>query len=95
MRALLFWPYRLQPKPLWTSTGYFDLLIGTTVTAIEWQMARDTSSTHLVYLLSRAGIGQVSDLVRTTVTDDPQWLKEWEAIRGLPNDGIEGLLAEE
>jgi hypothetical protein len=88
MRALLFWKYGLQPKPLWTSTGYFDILIGTTISQNEWQLAKETSSAHVVLLLTRAGIGQVSALRRQTVTADPRWSEEWEEICRLPEEEV-------
>ncbi len=92
MRALLFWKYGLQPTPLWTNTGYFDILIGTTITQSEWQMTRETSSAHVLLLLSRAGIGQESELERATVTADPRWAVEWDEIRALPDDEVLRLL---
>jgi hypothetical protein len=94
MRALLFWKYGLQPKPLCTRTGYFDVLIGTTITQGEWQLAKETSSAHLVLLLARAGIGQVSDLRRQTVTEDPRWSAGWDEINTLPEERVLRLLEE-
>jgi len=92
MRALLFWPYMDQPKPFWTTTGYFDILVGVTITHEEWEMAKETSSTHVLYLLTRAGVGQVSDLGRTTITDDSRWSNEWESIRRLSQEEVQRLL---
>ena len=93
-RALVFSRFSAQSKPLWTKTGYFDILIGTTITAGEWSMAKETSSAHLLYLLSLAGIGQVSDLERSIVTDDPRWSEEWQAIRRLATEDVEKLITE-
>ncbi len=92
MRALLFWRYALQPTPLWTTTGYFEILIGTTITQTEWQMIKETSSARVMLLLSRAGIGQESDLERKTVTADPRWALEWDEIRRLPDEEVLRLL---
>ena len=92
IRALLFWKYRLQPTPLWTNTGYFDILIGTTITQGEWQMTKETSSAHVLLLLSRAGIGQGSELDRETVMADPRWAAKWDEIRALPDDEVLRLL---
>jgi hypothetical protein len=92
MRALVFWKYSLQPKPLWTNTGYFDILIGTTITRAEWQMIKETSPAHVLLLLSRAGIGQESEMGRVTVTADPRWAVEWNEIRSLPDDEVNRLL---
>ncbi len=92
MRALVFWKYSLQPTPLWTSTGYFDILIGSTITQLEWEMAKETSSAHVLLLLSRAGIGQGSELDRETVTADLRWAAEWDEIRALPDDEVLRLL---
>jgi hypothetical protein len=91
-RALLFWKYRLQPKPLWTSTGYFDILIGTMITQGEWQMAKETSAAHIVLLLSRAGIGQESDPERRPLTAEPRWSVEWDEIRALSDEDVLGRL---
>jgi len=92
MRALLFWTYMIQPKPLWTSTGYFDILVGTAITEREWEMAKETSSTHILYLLSQTGIGQVSELRRTTLTHDPRWSAEWKTIRQLSEEKVQVFL---
>ena len=92
MRALLFWQYRCQPKPLWTSTGYFDLVIATTITQEEWDFAKETSSAHLMLLLERAGIGQLSDLHRSSLTSDPRWQAELETVRSLAEEQALNLL---
>ena len=86
IRALLFWKYRLHPRPLWTSTGYFDILIGTTVTQAEWDLAKQTSSAHVLLLLLKLGIGQVSDLHRQSVTADPRWTLVRDEIHTLSEE---------
>jgi hypothetical protein len=89
VRALLFWLYLTSPSRFWTETGYFWILVATTITNAEWQMAKDTSSLHVLLLLCRAGIGQVSDLNRRTVTEDRRWAEEWERIRNKAVEEVE------
>jgi hypothetical protein len=85
-RALIFWPYMLHPSGFSTSTGYFSILIGTSITEMEWDMAKATSSEHLLVLLFRAGLGQVCDLERRTLTLSSQWKLEWEYICRLSQE---------
>ena len=94
MRAVLFWPYMSYPRGFSSSTGYFSILLGTTITQTEWNMAKATSSAHLLLLLFKAGIGQISDLLRPTVTNKKRWASEWQSIRCLPEEEVEQLLLE-
>lgn len=82
-RAVLFWFYREAPKRFITETGYFWILAGTTITSDEWQLAKDTSSVHLLLLLRRAGVGQNCDVARRSVLDNPQFRATWEKLRQL------------
>jgi hypothetical protein len=94
MRALLFWPYMRHPRGFSTSTGYFSVLLATTITESEWRMAKQTSSAHLLLLFFRAKNGQVSELDRKTVLDEPAWSEEWEQIKLLSENEAEDLLLE-
>jgi len=93
-RALLFWPYMQHPGSFTTSVGTFGIMIATTITGTEWEMAKQTSSVHLLLLLFRAGIGQMSDPDRRPVTEDAKWLDEWHRIRSLATVEAERLLAD-
>src|SRR6266478_36486 len=92
IRALVFWPYLAPPSFLSTKTGYFGVLIGTTITARERELAKETSSAHLLLLLLKAGIGQVSRPNRACVTQKTSWAKEWESISKLTQEEAEELL---
>jgi hypothetical protein len=83
MRALLFWPYMRHVRGFETSTGFFGVLIGTTITDLEWKMAKETSSTHLLLLLFLSGVGQRSDLNRASVVEESRWRSEWERVRSM------------
>jgi hypothetical protein len=92
VRAMLFWRYLQSSQRFVTSTGHFGILIGTAITGEEWEMAKVSSSTHLLLLMLRAGIGQVSDLSRSTVTTNPRWAEEWEVIRQYTQQEAEHAL---
>jgi Suppressor of fused protein (SUFU) len=93
MRALLFWPYMSHRRAFETSTGYFSVLVATAITQPEWDMAKATSSAHVLLLLFKANIGQISDLPRGTVTENESWAAEWQNICQLsPAEAEERLL---
>lgn len=92
VRAFLFWPYLKYAGGFRTSTGYFSILLGTAITEHEWEMAKSTSSSHLLLLFMEAGIGQISDLKRNSVTDVAEWRQRWEVIRHLSQQQIDVLL---
>jgi hypothetical protein len=92
MRAVLFWPYMHHPAGFSTSTGYFSILLGTTITQSEWEMAKETSTSHLLLILFEAGIGQESDLGRKTVTSDKQWRDRWQQLSKLPQAVVDEML---
>jgi hypothetical protein len=94
MRALLFWPDMRHPRGFETSTGYFSILVGTSITQAEWDLAKTTSSSHLLLMLFEAGIGQVSDLERETVTSDKKWQDRWVQIRELTQKDADQKLLE-
>jgi hypothetical protein len=92
MRAILFWPYLAHAAGFSTSVGDFNILLGTTITQTEWEMSKATSSSHLLLILFEAGIGQKSDLTRSTVTVETKWRERWEEICKLPQDAADELL---
>ena len=94
MRAMLFWPYMRYPGGFDTSTGYFSILLGTSITEEEWDMAKSTSSSHLLLLLFEAGIGQVCDINRRSLIEQTQWRKRWREIQSLSGDQADDLLLE-
>lgn len=83
-RALVFWRYLSPYGTFTTSTGSFEVRIATTITGQEWELAKQTSSCHLLLLLNWAGIGQKSIPGRTSVTDRPGWAEAWERIKDVP-----------
>jgi len=92
MRAIIFWPYMSYPAGFTTSTGYFSILVGTTITESEWELAKATSSSHLLLILFEAGIGQASYLSRASITDCDIWRKRSEEIRDLPSNVVDEML---
>jgi hypothetical protein len=83
IRAMLFWKY-LSPRGAFvTSTGNALILIGTGITADEWELCKATTTAHVLLLLCRAGIGQKTDPERRSVSADPRWADEWRRIRTL------------
>lgn len=86
--SLVLWPAFDRDGPFVTRTGRFDLLVGTGITMDEWELAKATSSIHLLWLLEKAGIGQSSDPFRKSVLEDDRWKQEWEKIKDLSRDQI-------
>jgi hypothetical protein len=83
-QALVFWRY-LSPFGSFTSPfGEFEMRVATTITAPEWELAKATSSCHLLLLLEWAGIGQRSVPGRPSVTERPGWEEEWTMLGTLP-----------
>lgn len=94
IRALLFWPYMRHPAGFTTSTGYFSVLIGTTITQAEWELAKATSSAHLLLLLFRLGIGQTSDVSRDSAHVTADGKTQWRTIESLSEDEVNAMLLE-
>ena len=86
--AMLFWPMLSAPGSVVTSTGEFELLIGTTITADELAMVKKTSSGHLMLLLWLAGVKQRTIFGRPSVTADPRWEGEWSRIALLSYEQV-------
>jgi hypothetical protein len=70
-RALLFWRLLGAPRALTTSTGNVGLLAATAITGDEWRFAKRFGTQHLLLLLMRAGVGQVSAVGRRSALADP------------------------
>jgi len=92
-RAFLFWPLIGARRWFTTSTGNFELLCATNITADEWDYAKKTSSAHLMLLLAHAGIGQQSLVARPTVLSDPTIRRLAEQVRSDSRDRVSEALA--
>lgn len=89
MRALVFRPHMRYPSGFETSTGFFNILVGTAITEKEWQFAKETSSAHLLLILLMAGNGQHSDLTRSCVMTGDTLQTEWERLSSLTEAAAE------
>lgn len=90
--GIVFLPLQSGPASIVTSTGWFGLLIGTTVTADELAFARQTSTAHLILLLMHAGVGQRSLFGRPSVLTDPRWSAEASRIGRLDPSDVDQAL---
>jgi hypothetical protein len=86
IRAVLFWPYLLPDSGFVTSTGKAMIFIATGITGDEWELAKSTTTAHVLLLLCRAGVGQRTDPGRQSVLTDPRWRAEWEQIARLEGE---------
>ena len=87
IRALLFWPYLFPDATLFTSTGKFMIMVATGITAREWQLAKETTSVHMLLLLCRAGVAQRTILNRQCLLSEPRWQQEWSLVQEMsPHD---------
>jgi hypothetical protein len=82
IRAVLFWRYLFPDWEFLTSTGKFMVLLATGITEREWQLAKETTTAHLLLLLCRSGIGQRTLVNRRCLLDSPRWQEEWDKISG-------------
>lgn len=92
MRAWLFWPHMKYPGGFNCSTGYFSVLVATLITHEEWQLAKDASSAHMLLMLYKAGIGQISDPLRASITTKPWFDSLWHEIAPLSEDEADAKL---
>jgi len=83
IRAVLFWPFIFPDWQFVTSTGQFIVMVATGITEVEWELAKSTTTAHVVLLLCRSGIAQRTIPDRQCLLDDPRWQAEWEAITTL------------
>lgn len=89
IRAALFWPYLFPDGELVTSTGRFMVLVATGITESEWQLAKQTTTAHLLLLLCRAGIGQRTIVDRDCLLTQQRWRDEWTAIQRMSPEQCE------
>ena len=68
------------------SNGDFSLMTAIAVTEDEVQMARRMTPPHLLLLLKRMQIGQLSDPLRKSVMTLPNAQAEWERVRAMSHD---------
>ncbi len=90
--ALLIWPTLDPWMPFETSTGVFQVLVATPITQEEWDLAKSTSSTHLLALLY-AKSGQEAVPLRESVTSDRKLMNAlWPKLGKMSSDDVfEGL----
>jgi hypothetical protein len=81
--GLIFWPWLFPANTFVTSTGRFQLIAATSVTRNEWDLARETTTAHLVLLLCKLGLAQRCIPGRACSTDHPGFGVEWPNIAGL------------
>ena len=83
IRAVLFWPYLFPDSTLVTSTGKFLIMVATGISAREWDLAKETTTAHVLLLLCRAGIAQRTIPERPCVLNNAAWQAEWAKIKKL------------
>ena len=83
VRGLIFWPCLICPRTFETSSGNFGILMATAVTEDEIAIAKSYSSAHLLLLLCRAGISQVTVPDRPSILENARWHAEFDGIREL------------
>ncbi len=83
IRAVLFWPYLSPCRTFLTSTGNAMIMIATGITADEWELAKASTTAHVLLLLCRSGVGQLTDFNRHSVLKNPKWREEWQRIAGM------------
>jgi hypothetical protein len=86
IRAVLFWPYLLPDSSFVTSTGQAIIYIATGITEGEWELAKSTTTAHILLLLCRAGLGQRTDPMRESLLSVPRWKEEWQKVADLDGE---------
>ncbi len=86
--SLLLWPALDRDGPFVTETGRFDLLVATGITQDEWELAKGTSSLHLLRLLLEVGDGQATDPLRKSALASEEGKAAWGRIAALSRDAI-------
>ncbi len=84
--SAVLWPPLDREAPFVTSTGRFDLLVATGITADELGLATETSSAHLLRLLVIAGVSQLMKPFRKSVLEDPKMREQWEGLKALTRE---------
>ena len=93
--ALRFPPTEGSGDPLVqlaTSTGKFLVLVATGITAREWELAKETTTAHVLLHLCRAGIAQRTTPDRACLLANPRWQEEWTEIEKLAPEECEAEL---
>ncbi|HEY7330940.1 MAG TPA: hypothetical protein VH592_25100 [Gemmataceae bacterium] len=62
------------------------IFIATGITEDEWELAKSTTTAHVLLLLCRAGVGQRTNPGRQSVLNDPRWRAEWTQIARLEGE---------
>ena len=89
IRAVLFWPFLFPDWQLLTSTGKFMVMVATGITQREWELAKQTSTAHVLLLLCRAGITQRTLPERECLLASARWQQEWENIQAMSPEQCE------
>jgi hypothetical protein len=87
MRGLYLWNDS-DNRCFKTESGAFGLMVAISVTEDEDRLAQETTPAHLVLLLRRMKIGQVSSPFRLSVLECTGASSEWERIRQLSHDDV-------
>jgi len=91
IRGLYLWD-DLEHLRFRVSSGDFGLMVAVAVTEDEIQMARGTTPPHLLLLLKRMQVAQLSDPLRKSVMMLPGARAEWDHIRTMSHDQAVGEL---
>ncbi|MEX2216335.1 MAG: hypothetical protein WD768_19645 [Phycisphaeraceae bacterium] len=86
MRYLYLWPSLLDRVLLQTSVGDFYIMAATLATMGEVELADELTPPHLLLLLARLGLGQVSNPHRCCATDHPKFEQTWCQVKALHHD---------
>jgi len=89
IRAVLFWPFLFPDWEFLTSTGKFMVMVATGITQREWELAKQTTTVHVLLLLCRAGIGQRTLPERECLMTSQRWQEEWARIQGMTPEQCE------
>jgi hypothetical protein len=91
IRGLYLWPdlndYRFSP-----SSGNFGLITAIAVTKDEETKADELTPPHLLLLLKRMGLSQISDPFRKSFLKEAAGVSEWEEVKKLSHDQAVGEL---
>jgi hypothetical protein len=93
MLWLVFWRYLSPFGTFTTSTGSVKLLVATSISDSERQLAEDVSVAHLLLLLHHAGVGQRSIPDRPDVLETPKGRRHWPRVKELRKEDVEAELA--
>jgi len=89
IQAVLFWPFLFPQSTFLTGTGKFLVMVATGITRNEWELAKTTTTAHVLLLLCRAGIAQRTLPDRECLMASPRWRDEWTRIKALAPEACE------